>query len=93
VLHQDLVRYTRVTRKARHLLYPRNPWTRIHAGREFLYDLRHPLLFGRRVLAGLRGEIPQVGRQQRVLAVAMMAVGGVNVLTGAAVVAHGIGWL
>jgi hypothetical protein len=24
-----------------------------------LYDLRHPLLFGRRVMAGLRGEIPE----------------------------------
>jgi hypothetical protein len=45
--------------------YPENPWTGIHAGREFLYDLRHPLLFGRRVIARLRGQIPQVGRQQR----------------------------
>jgi hypothetical protein len=73
--------------------YPRNPWTGIHAGREFLYDFRHPILFGRRVIAGLRGQIPQVGRQQRILSVGLMTVGGLNVLVGAAMLVRGAGWI
>jgi len=73
--------------------YPRNPWTGIHAGRELLYDLRHPILFGRRVIAGLRGQIPQVGRQQRILGVGLMTVGGMNVLVGVAMVVRGAGWI
>jgi hypothetical protein len=73
--------------------YPRNPWTDLHAGREFLYDLRHPGLFLRRVLAGLRGEIPQVGKRQRLLSVGLMIVGGLNAMTGLAMVVRGAGWL
>jgi hypothetical protein len=73
--------------------YPRNPWTGVHAGREFLYDLGHPDLFRQRVLAGLRGEIPQVGKRQRLLSVGLMIVGGLNAFTGLAVIVRGAGWL
>ena len=72
--------------------YPRNPWTGIHAGREFLYDLRHPMLFHRRVIAGLRGDNPRVGKEQRLLGLALMIVGGLNILVGMAMVVRGVGW-
>ena len=73
--------------------YPRNPWTGIHAGREFLHDVRHPDRFLRRVRAGLRGEIPQVGKHQRLLSVGLMVLGGLNAFTGLAMVVRGAGWL
>ena len=72
--------------------YPRNPWTDVHAGREFLYDLRHPDRFRRRVLAGLRGEIPQVGKRQRLLSAGLIVVGALNAFTGLAMVFRGAGW-
>jgi hypothetical protein len=73
--------------------YPRNPWTGIHAGRQVLYDLRHPLLFGRRVMAGLRGEIPQISKEQCLVGVALMMFGVVNLLTDIAIVIRSAGWL
>lgn len=78
---RDRVRHRRpASRKVEPLGYPRNRWNGIHAGREFLYDLRHPMLFRRRVIAGLRGEIPQVSKEQRVFGIGLMIVGGLNVL-------------
>jgi len=45
------------------------------------------------VLAGLRGEIPQVGSRQRLLSVGLIAMGGLNALTGLAMIVRGAGWL
>jgi hypothetical protein len=73
--------------------YPENPWAGIHAGRQLLFDLRHPLLFGRRAAAGLRGEIPHISQEQCLLGVALMAVGGVDLLADIAMVVHGAGGL
>jgi hypothetical protein len=60
--------------------YQRNPWTGINAWKEFKYDMRHPLVFLRRALAGLRGEIPQVPKLHRAVGGAAVVVGLANVL-------------
>lgn len=59
----------------------RNPWHGIHDGKEFLYDVKHPLQFLADSYDGLRGR-NQLDPGIRALAVAMCCAGCLYLVAG-----------
>lgn len=59
-----------------------NPWTGVDSFRELLYDCRHPVLFGRRALTGLR-------QGRFTPAQAVVGIGCLNILLGTVLILFG----
>lgn len=70
----------------------RNPWRGINMWREFKWDMRHPNAMRRRALLGMKGQNPLVSGHERLLGLAFVVVGLIQVVGGVAalLVAYGV---